>query len=208
MKTFFEWFDNTPFLIGSSWLVCGQGPSFDHYRASFANDHAVLGINRVCQETKVLITHITDLHVVAECGDFLRENSRFVVMPWYPHVDNRPGKHSLDAISLKYPSLKLLRAEERLVCYNSSQARGRKGCCGPIVPVRYFSAVAVVSLLAMCGVKVIRTLGVDGGKCYSNKFDRGSLLRNGRSSFDIQFREIDRICRRYKLDFHPLETDP
>jgi hypothetical protein len=76
------------------------------------------------------------------------------------------------------------------------------------VGLSYFSVEGALNLLALSGVKKIRTLGIDGGNSYSGRFNdlvKKTLLSNGRKSFDIQFGQIRESVKRFGLDFGPLD---
>ena len=188
-------------------LIIGKGPSFSRY-LDLPDEHGfhVVGINNCCLHRSVQVTHITDLHNVEQTGQALIDNSDVVVLPWYPHVGNKPGGATLEQLLKEQPLLARLCKEDRLFTYNSSLAFKQRRGPGPVVPVRYFSAVAVVGLLAVSGVRMVRTLGIDGGSEYSPLFDKRNLGLNGRTSFDIQSPEIRKICKRYRVDYAPLET--
>jgi hypothetical protein len=47
--------------------------------------------------------------------------------------------------------------------------------------------------LLEAGIKLIHSLGVDGGTGYSAWFDATDKLANGRTTFDDQFPEIQRL---------------
>jgi hypothetical protein len=76
-----------------------------------------------------------------------------------------------------------------------------------VVQATYFSAEAALGLLALGGVRRVRSLGVDGGEAYSGEFadlHGSTLLANGQPSFDLQFQGIARTILRTGVDFAPL----
>lgn len=89
---------------------------------------------------------------------------RFLILPWVPHVKNvaSAGK-TLETWRDELPVLKELDAQGRLLFYNLITS-DKCGDESPVVPVRYFSAEASLNILAMLGVKTVRTLGIDGGE--------------------------------------------
>ena len=199
IRSFWEWIGEQPET--PPWLVLGKGPSFRRYVPERdAATYRVFGLNHVCTVTPVFLTHVCDYDVVPACGQALLSNSRFLVMPYWPHTNNRPGKLSLHACCDKHRILHTLRQEGRLLVYNSSLAakKSERGP-GPLVYVRYFSAVAAIRLLAMAGVKNVTTVGIDGGSSYAPVFNKSTLLANGRDSFDIQFEAIAETCQKFKM---------
>lgn len=155
----------------------------------------------------MLVAHVIDLDVVDTCGDALLHQAGHVVLPWYPHTANAPGSKSLSGLLETNPVLRRLAAERRLLWYDLRTAPRRYGP-GPVVEATYFSAEAAVSLLAMAGVRRVRSLGVDGGQAYSGEFadlHGHTLLANGQPTFDLQFRGIARTIVQTGLDFAPLD---
>lgn len=187
------------------WLLVGKGPSFD--RRAEAPESVVgwkvFGLNHVCLKTAVDVAHFTDFDAFQDCADRLQKQACLVCLPWFPHVGNRPGPKCLDELVQNDPALHRLNEAGRLVSYNSTLAKHRARSL-PLVHVRYFSAVAGLSILAAAGAKLVRTVGVDGGTGYAAGFDPSTLLANGRKSFDVQFGEMKRIAKSAKIDLQPL----
>ena len=190
MRSFFDWFHarNTTSDTGRAggaavrpWLVLGKGPSFADRGRYDLTGFYTFGLNHVCREMKVDVAHAIDLDVIDQCGERLIENAGVLVMPWYPHVpdERRPGwvprqairvsERTLEQIAADHPLLRRLVREDRLLWYNLNTAPvSRKD--SPVVPVRYFSAVAALNLLGMAGARTVRSLGIDGGDRYSGEF--------------------------------------
>ena len=155
-----------------------------------------------------MVAHMIDLDVVTDCGESLFNNAEVVVLPWVPHIKNRPGGRNLGDLTETSSMLRRLNEQSRLVWYNHSRARQRNGD-SPVVRVRFFSAVAALNLLAQAGARKVRSLGIDGGAIYSQEFDdlkTKTLLANSRSSFDRQFEEIARTIRTTGIDYAPLNV--
>jgi hypothetical protein len=132
-----------------------------------------------------------------------------VVMPWYPHHTNRPGNRTLADWAHHLAVLQRLEQAGRLLWYDLGTARRRYGP-GPTVPAPYFSAEAVLSLLALAGARHVRSLGVDGGAAYSPEFAQlreTTLLNNGHRSFDTQFQGFARTIMQTGVDFAPLDIE-
>jgi hypothetical protein len=206
MKSFFEWFATAR---AAPWLILGKGPSFSKRHQFDLQPYNLLTLNHSIREQPALVAHVIDLDVVDACADALRNNAQFVVMPWVPHVANKPGASDLSQLAQQHPVLRGLAEANKLLWYNLGTA-SRVQPNSPVVPVRYFSAEAALGLLAAAGAKTVRSLGVDGGASYSGEFgdlkDR-TLLANGRTSFDQQFQQFAKIILRTGVDFAPLDLE-
>ncbi len=160
MRTFFEWYSahanqSTP------WLILGKGPSFAKREQYDLSDYYTLSLNHAVREQLVFMAHLIDFDVVEQCGEALDTNACYVVMPWVPHIRCRARGLTLRDLLPDSPMLRKLDADGRLLYYNLRTGQYPRGL-SPIVPVRYFSAEAALNLLAMAGVKTIRSLGIDG----------------------------------------------
>ncbi len=186
------------------WLLLGKGPTFAR-RGEFdlAGFHCV-GLNHVVREVPVAIAHMIDIDVVAACAEALPRNAQWLVMPRHPHVGNKPEPtRPLESFFASHPVLRDFAERGRLVWYDlQNKTCPKHGTAAPL-QVRFFSSEAALQLIARLGGKTVRTLGIDGGRSYSGAFqdlNRDTLLANGQPSFDLQFREIDRIVREHRLD--------
>lgn len=209
MQSFFEWFHKTSQDRDKPWLILGKGPSFSKRDQFDVGRFHLLSLNHAVREQSVKVAHAIDYDVVEACGEAIDKNAEVLVLPWYPHRQNRPGNETLGELARKNVLLRGLAEQGRLLWYNHSLApRFRDD--SPVVPVRFFSSEAVLNLLATAGVCQVRSLGIDGGTDYSIQFQdlRGrTLLSNGWPSFDIQFAEIAKILFRTGLDYAPLDVE-
>ncbi|MBA3319508.1 MAG: hypothetical protein H0T50_15655 [Gemmatimonadales bacterium] len=207
MKHFLEW-SAQHVRPEEPWLILGKGPSFALRSRYDLSGYHLLSLNHAVREQSVLVAHAIDLNVVEACADVLEFQTRFLVLPWYPHVDNQPGTLSVDELRPNFPLLQRLADAGRLLWYDLSTSPVRHGP-GPVVQATYFSAEAALNLLALAGVHRIRTLGVDGGTTYSNDFDDlkdKTLLANGRPSFDVQFQGFARTILETGVDVATLQA--
>jgi hypothetical protein len=207
MQDFFVWFE-TEVDKTRRWLILGKGPSFSK-RAQFDfSQYYTLSLNHAVRELPVTVAHMIDYDVVGTCGEAILANAKYLVLPWIPHVSNRPGRLNLEELAEINPVLRQMDKEGRLLWYNHSRTWRRHGT-SPVVRVKFFSAVAALNLLAKAGVRTVRSLGVDGGVAYSAEFadlrDK-TLLSNRRSSFDRQFDEIARTLLMTGIDYAPLDV--
>jgi len=206
MQSFFDWFET----IDKSrlWLILGKGPSFSRRKEFDLSPYYTLSLNHVVREQPVTVAHMIDFDVVDACGETILTNTQYLVLPWFPHVNNRSGRRNLEELARMNTVLRKLNEQGRLLWYNHSRARKRRGD-SPVVQVRFFSAEAALNLLAQAGVRKIRSLGVDGGAAYSQDFGdlkNKTLLVNGRKSFDEQFEEIAKIIMTTGIDYAPLDV--
>ena len=209
MQSFFEWFLSSIHEVDKPWLIFGKGPTFGKRVEFDLTPFNTLSLNHAVREQPVRVAHMIDLDVIERCADILESNAEVVVMPWYPHVQNRPGIETLEQIADRIPVLNKLRDQARLLWYNLASSK-RVNENSPVVPVKFFSAEAAINLLAIAGVKTIRSLGIDGGANYSSEFkdlNDVTLLANGRTSFDRQFEQIAKTIMETHVDYAPLDID-
>jgi Glycosyl transferase family 8 len=208
MKSFFEWFETTKQNPEQPWLVLGKGPSFAKRDQFDLKNFQLLSLNHAVREQPVAVAHMIDFDVVEACGESIDRNATVLVMPWFPHLENRPGTKNLESLARRNSTLNRLNTQGRLLWYNHSLAREMRGN-SPVIPVRFFSSEAVLNLLAAAGVRQVRSLGIDGGYTYSAQFQDlagKTLLSNQRTTFDVQFGEIAKILMNTGLDYAPLDV--
>lgn len=189
--------------LDGEWVIVGKGPSFSRWGGRRAGQK-VFCLNHTVREVPFPdIAHFIDYEALEDCRDEL-PFAQLVVVPFHMHVDCRVQKRSiLDILnSDEATPLVDLAHSGRLAWYNCSTAK-RYGfhASSPVVRVRYFSAEAAVRLLAMAGVKRIKTVGLDGGVEYAQEFSGLTPLENGRKSFDEQFNEIKRTVDEFGIDY-------
>jgi Glycosyl transferase family 8 len=191
------------------WLILGKGPSFQLRSRYDLSQYDLMSLNHAVREQPVRLAHMIDFDVAEACGEVLHGNAGFVVLPWFPHVRNRPGARSLEELLPESTILRRLETEGRLLWYDLSTAARRHGP-GPVVRATYFSSEAALSLLAQAGVARVRSLGVDGGASYSSEFDdltQSTLLANGRPDFNLQFQGFARTIMSTGVDYAPLNLE-
>lgn len=193
-------------LSADPWLVVGKGPTSAIITPDWAKINLamnVMTLNHACRLMKPDVALFIDLDAYCECRDAGWLKGVPVVMPWYPHVSNRPNPNSLG----KYAALgDIFPPGQRVYAFNSTTANTLPPDNSlTTVRVRFFSAVAAFNLLALAGAKEINTLGIDGGTAYNPIFAEKDRLANGRDSFDPQFKEIARTCRQNKIQWNRLK---
>jgi hypothetical protein len=199
----FDWLDLR--AKPKPWLIVGKGPTFARADEVDWDKYNVLSLNHAMTVAPTFVGHAYDIEVIDQLGESLLKVP-VVVMPWLPNESCKPSKITLDQRLKGRPHLTEMAKTKRLMFYDSSTApvKLRRGRYRSVVRVRFFSAVAAVNLLAVSGVKQIFTLGVDGGSSYAPNFDKKTLLVNGRTSFDIQFKEIRQTEKNKGVTVTPL----
>jgi hypothetical protein len=195
-------FDSRP------WLLLGKGPTFGRRGEFDLAQFQLVALNHVVRELPVAIAHVIDVDVLAACADALPRNAQWLVLPRYPHVANKPDPaRPLESFFASHPVLQDFAGRGRLVWYDlQSKSCPVRGTAPPI-QVRFFSSEAALQLVARLGARTVRSLGIDGGRSYGSAFAdvaQQTLLANGQPSFDLQFRELDRIAREHGLDWSSL----
>lgn len=195
---------------GKAWLIFGKGPSFSRLRDYDLLEYSVLTLNDAVRESaKVDIAHFIDFDAFERCADVAVNRAKVVVLPWFPHFDNKAGALSLAELALSHKSLAQLASENRLCWYDLDSSPVRHGN-QPVVSARFFSAEAAFDLLATAGVKRIRSLGVDGGQSYGAEFSDLvgiSHLSNNQKNFDRQFESFAKVIVRTGVDYSPLDME-
>ena len=195
-------------VAAKPWLLLGKGPSYAKIRSVDTTPFSTMSLNHVVRERPVDVAHVIDLGVAIDCARAIREHARALVMPLHPHIDCRPSSKTLDALVPEVTILREMAESGRLFWYNASTWKTPEPG-SPTIPVKFFSAEAAVGILAECGARTIRTLGIDGGSRYAGEFgdlNEATLLANGHASFDRQFEGIARTIRRTGIFYAPLHV--
>jgi hypothetical protein len=208
MNSFFEWFKQgrDP---AQPWLMLGKGPSFDKRHTFDLAPYATLSLNHVIREGPVDVAHMIDIEVIAPCAEAIERHAGVLVMPWVPHTGNLLGDKTLEQWGREMPVLQRLDAQGRLLWYDLSTSKKRHGR-GPLVRAAAFSAEAALNLLALAGVKTVRSLGIDGGVSYGSSFTDlkdQTRLNNGQPSYDVQFQGFARTLMSTGVDYAPLDIE-
>lgn len=201
------------------WLVVGKGPSFASFRDELNERFNVFGLNHAMRGRQVLIGHAIDVEVFEQLqpDDFARVH--YLCVPWIPHVRQRrrfnggkaffgPGDRDLADYCRSQPLLRRYLDAGRLIAYNLDTAEpALRHTDLPLVKAGSFSASVALELLGQCGVREVRTLGIDGGAAYAPSFsdiEGKTRLQTGQTSFNIQFKEMAASIRRHAIISGPL----
>jgi hypothetical protein len=191
------------------WLILGKGPSYERIRDIKLTDFYTCSLNHVVRQHPVDLAHVIDIDVVEACQHVLERNARTLVLPFFPHVNHALTEKSIEDFITEMPVLRSLGRQGRLVWYNLSSAKQRIGD-SPVITANFFSAEAAVAILATCGARTIRSLGIDGGVSYAPSYkdlEGTTLLANKHPSFDRQFAGIARTVRSSGVFYAPLHKE-
>ena len=204
MKELTKWWSEAG-QDGRTWLILGKGPSFDRQGEFDLSRFRTLGLNHVPRYVPVDVASVIDLDVVAECGEAIEGNAKVLLMPRYPHINFKASDRPIEDFFDEIPILRKLSEQDRLIWYNF--VTGKPVDSSPTIHGTFFSAEVMVNLLAVLGVRTIRTLGVDGGTAYSSRFSEKTKLANQVPSFDFQWKGITTTVHRHAIDYAPLTTE-
>lgn len=199
MQNFFEWLEKTD-LAKREWLIVGKGPSFSKIK-DVPDRYEILSLNHAVRELMaagrpVTLAHAIDLDVIKQLSPEVLKHPAHFAMPFHPHIGFNATSKTIDSFDVIKP------ISDRLLWYNL--VTGKAHDKTPVVQTAYFSAEAAVSLLALAGVKTIRTIGVDGGDKYAGEFKDLKPFTGGHKSFDVQWEGINRTVQKFEIDFAKL----
>jgi hypothetical protein len=195
------------------WLIVGKGPSFKERERFDLSEYFTVGLNHVIAKLdRADVASAIDIEVVRDCEESIRKKASFLLMPRYPHphpdLNIQRPERPLESYFNEIPLLRSLSEEGRLIWYALSS--GLPVSDSPLVQCGFFSAEVMVNVIAMMGGKIIRTLGVDGGRTYDlafREFESKTLLANRQESFDKQFAGIHSTVKKYGITYAPMTTE-
>lgn len=204
MPNFLDWVEQEGLDKTKPWLILGKGPSFSRLPEIDSSPYYTAALNHAGRELKTDFTHIIDLEVLEESGAEIFLNCKFLIMPSVPHKnmkadDQKPLPYWIEQL----PLLQRFADENRLLSYELSGSGLQTGS-QPKVEAVYFSSEALLGLLGLAGIKIIRSLGIDGGASYAGEFadlHENNCLANGQPSFDLQFKQFPKIINKFGLDY-------
>lgn len=205
MLELMDWIGRRPFE-DKPWLILGKGPTFTRRHEFDLSKYNLVSLNHAVRELRVQWAHMIDVDVAAACADTLLDRAEYLVMPLHPHVHFRPTEKRLDEFVREVPILAEFERRGRLVWYNLRTWKDT-AAPSPVIHARFFSSEAAVDILGAMGVKQVCSLGVDGGRGYSQAFrdlEGQTMLANGHETFDMQFREIDALVAKHGMSYAPL----
>lgn len=172
------------------WLILGKGPSLNQYDPNIHNySYNILALNHVGRyvNADICIYHDNEVEHIS-----IANRCKYILKPYHPHIKFKP--YSLANTPLW----------NNIYYFNLSTWKGKRKSDSPVIKARYNVAESAFHILALFGIKEIRTLGVDGGKEYSKIFSYLKPLTNGQPNFDKQFVEINKICKKFGINYSPL----
>lgn len=188
-------FTTLNFPTDKPWLIIGKGPTFENIPQNYNRAYYTLGLNHVFQKIKVDVGLFIDLDVITHGRECFATN---LLCPMYPHINFLPAKFRIDYLAKTNPAVATV--ADRLYYFSHS----KKPCGLPIVNVRVSSSEAAFHILALAGVKDIRSVGIDGGRMYAESFEGLTPLTNGQNNFNGQFKHIESIIEKYQLRYKVL----
>jgi hypothetical protein len=190
-------------------LIVGKGSSFDLIHKIDLGLYNVLAINHAIRKINALFTFIVDYHKIDECYEDICLNSKFLVVPWIPHIDRRPRWVNLNDLVNEDKNLQFLSEQGKLLFYNAetnpnnpTDHNKRTHYPGlPVVPIKHICGDGAFSLLASAGVKRVHTIGI-GDKSYSEVFKDCTINNVVLEQLDT----IKIIAEKYDMEFINLSA--
>lgn len=207
--------------MASPWLILGKGPSSAKYDQRLTENYLVLALNHAMRCSAADVGHLIDIELLDQLQASDLDSVRYLCLPRVPHVRKArvgnasqaffgPGTRTLADYANEHPLLAKYSAAGRLLSYNLVSAPKRlRHPDFPAIEGRTFSAAIAMRLLVASGAPEVRTLGVDGGAAYADKFkdvEGTTKLQTGQGSFDSQFTEMAETVCRSKVTFGPLDV--
>jgi hypothetical protein len=185
-------------LESSSVLVLGKGPSLTREAyAQAAVGHITVGINQTAASFPVDLAFFIDIEPFREVAAVLCQGSCLVILPWHPNERIRGGRRSgpmeaslTDLVKVD-PYLELLDREGRLFYFHT--APPIPGYGDNVFRPNLVSLSSLLQLLAEAGVKIVKTLGIDGGAGYSNDLPDSALKTQLVHGYSKQFPILRKI---------------
>lgn len=199
---------------GKPWLIVGKGPTAVKLLEIDTSRYHVLTLNHACVPAllscmRPALAHFVDIEAFDDCGDMLADFDIPTCLPWYPHSHCSPSPMPLKMMMDLFGKtgsapLAWLCGRDRLYSYNASTSKSPPNPKLHRIRLRHFGAVGAFNLLAVAGVKMIDSIGVDGGTEYAPAFDPKDKLANTRTSFDSQFPEIEHTVKKHGIAWRKL----
>lgn len=202
LPSVFDWLLNHP--DPRPWLICGTGPSFDRYAQIDLARYRLCALNETVRHLPLShndLAHVTDVENFERSAGYYNMLAAMVVCPWVPHEQKKPGRRTLDQWCDQLALFEALQRRGQLLFYNSTKTDARAGVW-PAVEVHYGSGEAAIGMLAMGGVKTIRTIGIDGSAEHSALFAKTTRSRDP-LNYRAETLAIKRIIKKYHVDYAP-----
>jgi hypothetical protein len=185
-----------------STLCIGKGRTYSKVQTTNLSKYQTIGLNHVVEMLQIDFAHCIDLDVLST--RFV-QNCKYAILPYHPHIDFKVTNKTLPELVKTNTFLEELDRTDKLLWYHCSTWKGdRQYPSFPVIEAKFFSSEAIFNILAMAGIKEIKTLGIDGGYEYAKEFQHLKPLSNGRESFNEQFPRLKKICKEFGLDWIQL----
>lgn len=192
-------------------LILGKGPSLSS--GSFlesSEGRCVIGVNQTSQSFPVSIAFFIDIEPFLEISESLLNTDCAILLPWRPNQRvryrniSRPMKETLlDQVS-NNPVLSTLDEEGRLFYFHTSS--NVLGASQISFAPNLVSISSLLQILAELNVKVVKTLGIDGGYGYSKELSKSYLRTQLKSGYSAQFPILRKLAIKKELIMEKAEV--
>ena len=190
-------------IISKPILLVGKGPSFDMYENILPCKYHVIALNHVGAKIASDVTSIIDIEVMIQVGHLIEKNTKHLLVPYIPHYKFNAGDKNIVQYASEIPSLKKMHDEGRVVWYNLNTTNIKKEGS-----VHYLAGInsgdTLFGILACNQIRIVHSLGIDGGVKYSDQFADLKPLTNGQNSFDAQSALIKSAERQLNSKLIPI----
>ncbi len=158
MIEFSDWtqtFDRKP----ASWLLIGEGPTFDGLNDIDRAKRMTVGLNYVFRRTQVDLAIVLDAEAVDSCSASDLENIGTLFMPTEPFVHGRPSSITLEELIGSVPALQTLSDEGRIVGFDRADLEACSAGFDKQRPA--LDERVACELLSKMGAGEVETLGCD-----------------------------------------------
>lgn len=189
------------------WLLVGMGPTFGRRGEFDLAGFRRIGVGAVVREFPVEVAYVADVDLLPALAASLANNAQWLVMPRFPRLAGRArAERPLESFFEEHPALRAISDRGRLVWHDAGDPGLPARSATEPLRARLFDAEAALRLAARLGAKVVRTLGVDGGRGHHEAFADvvGRERPVGLPSYDLQFARFDEVVRETGVDVESL----
>lgn len=194
-----------PIDWNAKWLVVGKGKSLQRHKDADVLGYKIITLNDACNVVRPNIAHAIDIDAIEKFSAKVIQDTRVKLLTVaYPHEGEKPGRH-LSWYIPRCAALYIKHEQGNLYYYYHD--RGANPSTYPTIRCTYFSGDTLIRLLAVLGVKHIRTLGFDGGDGretlahYFRKVMYKRKKENKIVNYSLQREVIDEIVKEYQIDY-------
>lgn len=178
-------------LKGKDVLILGKGPSLtENAFRKYRKDKVVIGINQASLKLPVDYAFFIDIEPYLEIQGSLVSRKVKVILPFHPNKRSRFSNRSrqmpenlIELMQINKPLMEINKYGGLYYFYTHIK-RGRT--LNNVFPPNLVSLSSLLQILAVCGIKTVKTLGVDGGQNYSTTLS-GPQKTQLKKGYDKQF---------------------